>query len=849
MGRHLAELLRSITEDPEKSISELNLMPKAERHQVLVQWNQTERDYPRDKCVHQLFEEQVERTPEAVAVVFAGKSLTYRELNLRANQLAHHLRTLGVGPDVLVGLCVERSLEMVVALLGILKAGGAYWALEENLPEERLRFLIGDARPKMILTGRKTAGNLAGIATVAVVEDLLASPPEQAVRAARSSRPEDPAYVSYTSGSTGQPKGVVVPHQGVVRLVKGTDYVSLSSEETLLHLSPLSFDASTFELWGALLNGGRVVLLPPGQPSLGEIGETIREYRVTTLWLTAGLFHLMVDEHVDYLKPLRQLLAGGDVLVPQHVLKARRALAGCRIINGYGPTESTTFTCCYTVADERALAPSIPIGRPIANTRVYVLDASLQPVPVGVPGELYAGGDGVACGYLNQPQLTAERFIPDPFNSRAGARLYRTGDQVRWQPDGNLEFLRRLDSQVKIRGFRVEMGEIETVLYETAGVREAVVSLREDTAGEKRLVAYVVAGGNSVPDEPGLKAALKARLPDYMIPAHVEFLSALPLTPHGKVDRRALPKPRRMTAAAGSGQVMPPRNLLELELIQLWRRLFRREDIGRQDNFFELGGHSLLAARLATEIDKLLGCKLPIAALFQSPTVESLTRRLTRENWAPPWSSLVPLQPLGSQPPLFSVHGVGGDVYGFLELAKLLPPGQPSYGIQAVGLDGKSARHVTVEDMAAHYVKEILSFQRDGPFYLAGYSMGGLIAFEMARQLHRLGQRVALLALLDSAPIGEIPWVFYGLSMSSYIPGRCLFHFRHWWELPRCERLNYFRRRWAALRYWMVRNRSKPPLVTAPLREDSEPPQVPGFYDYYHAIASAYRVHPYPASP
>src|SRR5205823_4278451 len=516
MGRHLTELLRSITEDPEKSISELNLMPVAERHQILVQWNQTERDYPRNKCIHQLFEEQVERTPEAVAVVFEGKSLTYRELNLRANQLAHHLRTLGVGPDVLVGLCVERSLEMVVALLGILKAGAAYWALEENLPEERLRFLIGDARPKVILTGRKTTGNLAGIATVATVDDLLASPPDRAVCAAGSSSPEDPAYVSYTSGSTGRPKGVVVPHRGVVRLVKGVDYVSLTSEETLLHLSPLSFDASTFELWGALLNGGRVVLLPPGQPSLGEIGETIRQYRVTTLWLTAGLFHLMVDEHVDYLKPLRQL---------------------------------------------------------------------------------YAGGDGVACGYLNQPQLTAERFIPDPFNSRAGARLYRTGDQVRWQPDGNLEFLRRLDSQVKIRGFRVEMGEIETVLCEAADVSEALVSLREDATGEKQLVAYVVASGNREPDQAGLKAALRARLPDYMIPAHVEFLSALPLTPSGKVDRHALPKPTTLTSPAGSAEAMPPRNLLELELIRLWRRLFQREDIGRQDNFFELGGHSLLAAR------------------------------------------------------------------------------------------------------------------------------------------------------------------------------------------------------------------------------------------------------------
>jgi amino acid adenylation domain-containing protein len=855
MGRHLTELLRSITEDPGKSISVLNLMPEAERHQVLVEWNQTEREYPRNKCVHELFEEQVERTPEAVAVVFEGKSLTYRELNLRANQLAHHLRTLGVGPGELVGFNVERSFEMVIGLLGILKAGGAYWVLEENLPEERLRLLLADARPRVLLVRRKAIntlpdlgtqtsnGSTAAIGTIAAIEDLLESSLPAAVSATPASQAVDPAYVNYTSGSSGQPKGVLVPHRGVARLVKGADYVSLTENETLLHMSPLPFDASTFELWGALLNGGRVVLLPPDPASLREIGEAIRQHQVTTLWLTAGLFHLMVDERPDDLKPLRQLLAGGDVLSPQHVLEARRALPGCRIINGYGPTENTTFTCCYTVADERALASSIPIGRPIANTRVYVLDASLQPVPVGVLGELYAGGDGVACGYLNQPQLTAERFIPDPFNSRAGARLYRTGDQVRWRPDGNLEFLRRLDSQVKIRGFRVELGEIETVLRETAGVREAVVCLREDTAGEKRLVAYVVTGRNSVPDEPGLKAALKARLPDYMIPAHVEFLSALPLTPNGKVDRRALPKPT-LTAAADSREVMPPRNLLELELIRLWRRLFQREDIDCQDNFFELGGHSLLAARLATEIDKLLGCKLPIAALFQSPTVESLTRRLTDKKWAPPWSSLVPLRPAGSQPPLFFVHGWGGDVYCFLELAKLLPSDQPSYGIQAVGLDGNSPRHVTVEDMAAHYVKEILSFQRDGPFYLAGISMGGLIAFEVARQLHCLGQRVALLALLDSAPIGEIPWILYGLSMSPYIAGRCLFHFRHWWELLRRERLNYFQGRWAALRYWMVRNQSTLPLVTAPLLEDSEPPQV----DYYQAAASAYRVHPYPGS-
>jgi amino acid adenylation domain-containing protein len=847
MLEHWRVILENAVAKPAQRVAEIPLLTAAEVDRLLVEWNRTERDYPRDKCVHHLFEEQVERTPEAVAVVFGVQSLTYRDLNVKANRLAHHLRSLGVGPGELVGLRVERSFEMVIGLLGILKAGGAYWALEENLPEERLRLLLADARPRVLLVRRTSSDSTAAIGPIAVIEDLLESSPQATVSAAPASQAVDPAYVNYTSGSSGQPKGVLVPHRGVARLVKGADYVSLTEDETLLHLSPLSFDASTFELWGALLNGGRVVLLSPGQPSLGEIGEAIRQHGVTTLWLTASLFHLMVDERLNDLKPLRQLLAGGDVLSPQHVLKAHRALPGCRIINGYGPTENTTFTCCYTVADERALAPSVPIGRPIANTRVYVLDASLQPVPVGVPGELYAGGDGVACGYLNQPQLTAERFIPDPFNSRAGARLYRTGDLVRWRPDGNLEFLRRLDSQVKIRGFRVELGEIETVLREAVGVREAVVSLREDAVGEKQLVAYVVASGNKGPDEPGLKAALKAKLSDYMIPVHVEFLSTLPLTPSGKVDRRALPKPT-LAAAGSSGEMMPSRNLLELELIRLWRRLFQREGIGRQDNFFDLGGHSLLAARLAAEIDKLLGCKLPIEALFQSPTVESLTRRLTEENWAPPWNSLVPLQPQGAKPPFFFVHGWGGDVYGFLGLAQLLAPDQPAYGIQAVGLDGRSARHTTIENMAAHYVQEIRSFQPEGPYCLGGYSMGGLIAFEMAQQLHRLGQRVALLVLFDTMPICLIPWTVYGRAMASYLPGRCVFHLRRSWEMPSRDRLDYFRGRWAALQFWIARNRSKPAVVTAPPPKDSHPPQVPGFADYYHALASAYRLYRYPGS-
>ena len=615
------------------------VLTEAERHKLLVEWNRTERDYPRDKCVHQLFEEQVERSPEAVAVVFEGQTLTYRELNNRSNRLAHHLRQLGVAAGELVGLRLERSFEMVIAVLGILKVGGAYWAVEENLPEERLRLMLADARPRVVLVRRQAVKTLPGIVgitpadsaghviTVAAIEDLLESSRGEVTPIAPSNQPSDPAYVSYTSGSTGKPKGVVVPHRGVVRLVKEVDYISLNAEQTLLHLSPLSFDASTFELWGALLNGGRVVLLPPGPSALEQIGEAIRQHGVTTLWLTAGLFHLMVDERLEDLKPLRQLLAGGDVLSPGHVRKAHRSLPGCRIVNGYGPTENTTFTCCYTVADEEELIPSVPIGRPIANTQVYVLDACLQPVPVGVAGELYAGGDGLACGYLHQPKLTSERFIADPFSRVPGARLYRTGDWVRWRADGNLEFLGRMDSQVKIRGFRVELVEIEAVLGGHPAVAAcAVVAL--NAAGEnKELTAFVVRRSLPGPTGESLRDWLREKLPEYMIPSRFVAVAALPLTPNGKVDRPALIKASGEKLVAGAVYV-GPRNEWERMLMEIWQAVLGRHRVGVHDNFFDLGGHSLLAVRLCSQIIRGLHVKIPLRWVFEYPTIAALVKRM-----------------------------------------------------------------------------------------------------------------------------------------------------------------------------------------------------------------------------
>ena len=824
-----------------------------ERQLVLVEWNRTQRDYPRDKCVHQLFDEQAARTPEAVAVVFEETTLTYRELNARANQLAHHLRSLGVAPEALVGLWLERSLEMVVALLAILKAGGVYWAIEENLPNERLELVLKEARPLVILANQAALQTLADLIARIPIDSLIVVPMEgpscpddgQTWGEGTFAQSGSPAYVSYTSGSTGQPKGVVVPHRAIVRLVKGANYASLTPGETFLHLSPLSFDASTFEIWGALLNGGKVVIMTPGRPSLAEIGAAIHRHGVTTLWLTAGLFHLMVEERLDDLRPLRQLLAGGDVLQPETVRKARSNLPECQIINGYGPTENTTFTCCYLINSESSLIQTVPIGRPISNTRVYILDELLQPVPIGVAGELYAGGDGLALGYLNRPDLTAERFIADPFNPEPGARLYKTGDLARYLSDGTIEFLGRLDQQVKIRGFRIELGEIEAVLRSHPAVRDALVIAREDIPGDKRLVAYLVAQPGPRPDESSLHAMLAAKLPIYMLPGAWVWLAQLPLTPNGKMDRKALPKPTtngsRVASAAND-----PTNLLELELVRIWQALFQRLDIGRDDNFFELGGHSIQALQLAAAIEKLIGCKLPIATLFQASTIGTLARRLADEHWAPAWSSLVPLQAQGSKPPLFLMHSCGGDSYSYLDLTRHMDPEQPVYGVQALGLDGRSARHITIESMAAHYVEEIRSFQPEGPYFVGGYSLGGQIAYEVAQQLRCLGQPVALLVLLDSGSIGTIPRLLHARNMAAYFPKRVRFHLLRWWQMPMNERLAYLRGRWVALRVLASRNRSIPPPVTVAPPCDSQAPQVPGFTDYYIAIAVAHRLKPYP---
>jgi len=630
MAAHFRAILREIVADPAQRVDRIPLLAQEERDQQLIQWANTKTEYPHDKSIQELFEEQANSTPDATALVFGEQQLTYAELNRRANQIAWHLRKLGVGPDVLVGLCMERSLEMVVAILAIIKSGGAYAPLDPSYPEDRLRFMIEDTRTPVLLSETVLAARLPSTNALIICPDREGDEisHESTENPPAMNRPGDLVYVMYTSGSTGRQKGVAVPHRAVVRLVKATNYAIFSHDETFLLFAPISFDASTLEIWGASLNGARLVIAPPRQLALDELGKVIAESQVSIVWLTAGLFHLTVEHQLESLKSVRQLLAGGDVLSPSHVERALRALPGCTVINGYGPTENTTFTCCYSMTDPKQVGTSVPIGFPIANTQVYILDGYLEPVPVGVVGELYAGGDGLARGYWNNVELTEEKFVRNPFSNDSEARLYKTGDLARFRPDGCVEFLGRNDQQVKIRGFRVEPGEIEAILGQHPGIRECAVLANEDKSRQKTLVAYFVPRASEVTTAE-IVGFLKQRLPNYMIPSAFVSLIALPLNANGKVDRGALPTPKADSAEPES--CAPPQTEIEHTIAGVWRRALKAERIGRNENFFDLGAHSLLVAQVHAELCRELKRDLLVVHLFQYPNVSSLAKFLTQQ--------------------------------------------------------------------------------------------------------------------------------------------------------------------------------------------------------------------------
>ncbi len=748
-------LLTQIVATPDRSLQQLSLLSAAQTQQLLVDWNATQTSYPQAECIDRLFERQVAESGSAIALVCQEQKLTYGELNERANRLANYLLASGVKSGALVGIALDRSIETIVAMLGILKAGGAYLPLDLSYPAERLAFMLEQANVSVLLTKTTVRDRLPAHSARTIDLDTDWDEIAQAspTNPHRVGQAEDLAYVMYTSGSTGQPKGVCIPHRGVVRLVKETNYLDFSPSQVWLQLAPIAFDASTLEIWGSLLNGAKLVLFPGEKPSLSELGQTIARHQITTLWLTAGLFHLMVDERIEDLQPLRQLIAGGDVLSVAHVRKVLSTLPDCQLINGYGPTENTTFTCCYPINSLEGLS-SVPIGRPISNTQVYVLDADRQPVPIGIPGELYIGGDGLARGYLvgaasakpNRADLTLEKFVANPF--APAERLYRTGDLVRYLADGQLEFLGRIDTQVKIRGFRIELGEIDAVLAQHPAVREVRTIDREDRPGDKRLVAYLVIDRAAPTTDIDWRSFLQSKLPDYLIPSAFVIIETLPLTANGKVDRRALPMPE-YDRQADADILVAARDEIEQQLTEIWERILDVRPIGIRDNFFELGGHSLMAVRLFVEVEKIWGRNLPLATLFQAQTIESLAKVLRKKEWVAPWSSLVTIQPHGSKTPIFCFHPIGGNVLEYYPLADYLGQDRPIYGLQCQGLDGKQPLLNSIEEMASHYVKEILTVQPHGPYLLIGYSFGGLLVYEAAQQLSKLDKRVDFLAIVD----------------------------------------------------------------------------------------------------
>ena len=591
-----------------------------------LDWNDTTRAFPREQCIHQLFEDQSARRPDALALEFGDQELTYGELNARANRLAHYLRRKGVGTESVVGIMLERSLEMIVGLLGVLKAGGAYLPLDSEYPRERLAFMLADAEARVVLTQSSLLSRLPRTEELVICldEEWAEISAETAENPCTELCADNLAYITYTSGSTGQPKGVQIMHRGVVRLVKGNDYARLDAGESLLQFAPLAFDASTFEIWGSLLNGARLIVMSPGPPTLAELGHALKSRGVTTLWLTAGLFNLMVGEQLADLSGLRQMLAGGDVLSVSIVERFLLEVPDCVLINGYGPTESTTFTCCHPMNAPMEFNRSVPIGRPIANTQVYLLDLHLRPVALGATGELFIGGDGLARGYLNRAEHTAERFVPHPFSQRPGERLYRTGDLARYLPNGDIEFLGRVDNQVKVRGFRIEPGEIEAALADHEAVRDAAVTIHTDESGEKQLAAYVIAAdGENEPNTSQLRQFLKDRLPEYMIPSFFITLKQFPLTTSGKVDYRAFPVPSTDRPDIQASFVAPGTATEEI-LARLWSRVLGFERIGVNDNFFELGGNSLSATQLVSQVRQTLEVELPLRDLFQRPTISQL---------------------------------------------------------------------------------------------------------------------------------------------------------------------------------------------------------------------------------
>lgn len=782
LEQHFCMLVTGAVENPESTIAQLPLLTQEEKHQQLIEWNSTQVQYPDHISLHGLIEQQVNKTPQQTAVVFESQSLTFTELNSRANQLAHYLISQGVTLETKVGVCMNRSIEMVVSLLAIIKAGGAYVPVDPNYPRARVEFMFGDINSPILLTQSDLVESLPKTDSQVVAVDTLSLSEFSSKNPDVNIQPENLAYMIYTSGSTGNPKGAMNTHAGICnRLLWMQAEYQLDSSDRILQKTPFSFDVSVWEFFWPMMTGAcLVVAKPDGHKDTKYLIDIIKQQGITTLHFVPSMLSLFVaDNEANQCTSIKRVICSGEAL--SYDLQQR--FFNCldtKLHNLYGPTEAA-IDVTYWRCDKNYAANVVPIGKPIANIEIYILDAFMQPVPVGVNGELHIGGIGLARGYHNRDDLTQSKFIPNPFSKDPNAKLYKTGDLVRYLPDGNIDYLQRIDNQVKLRGFRIELGEVEAVICSCEGVREAVVVKQKNTTGDDYLVAYVTRD-NKVTDEASILKEAATKMPAHCVPSALVVLDNIPLTPNGKVDNKALPS--HSFGQTSAENYVPPRSELERKLVGLWCDVLKLEKISITDNFFALGGHSLLAVRLMAAIETELGQKLPLSSLITGPTIEQLAQHIEAPA-TDSWNSLVAIQDKGSQSPLFFIPGGGGNVLYFYPLAQQLGNDQPFYGMQAIGLDGHTAALDSVQKMAEETIKSIKSVRPHGPYIIGGHCVGSLIAYEVTQQLLAAGESVERLFVLDApAPhfsqekkniaLSNAEWIGILISTIAHMTGKLL---------------------------------------------------------------------------
>lgn len=743
---HLQALLSEIVTTPSKKINQYSILTPVEA-ELIKQWNNTDVTYPDVESLHQLFEQQVVSAPDNIALTFENESLTYHQLNKRANQLAHFLIVQGVTVETKVAICMNRSIEMVVSLLAIIKAGGAYVPVDPNYPEQRVAFLIKDANSPLLLTQENLINQLPVIETNMIAVDLLLLGDMLDTNPNVTINANNLAYMIYTSGSTGNPKGTMNNHAGICnRLQWMQAQYKLDSSDTVLQKTPFSFDVSVWEFFWPLMTGARLVVArPEGHKDTNYLVDLIITEKVTTLHFVPSMLSLfLTHELAQSCSSLKRVICSGEALNYELQQRFFDQFTQTELHNLYGPTEAAIDVTYWQCTNDYS-ANIVPIGKPIANIKIHILDDNMQPVPIGVNGELHIGGIGVARGYHNRTDLTDAKFISDPFSLSPNAKLYKTGDLVRYLADGNIEYLQRIDNQIKLRGFRIELGEVEALICRCDAIKESVVLKRTNTTGDDYLVAYVTCDDNTLTESDVLTRAAKV-LPAHCLPSAVILLDNMPLTPNGKTDHKQLPK---HSFEQEDIYIIPPRTPLERNLLTLWRELLNIENISINDNFFALGGHSLLAVKLMASIESQFNEKLPLSSLIQSPTIEKLAQHINKgaqDNW----KSLVAIQAKGTKKPLFFVPGGGGNILYFYALAEQLGNEQPFFALQAQGLDGVTDPLTSLQEIAAKAIAEIKEVQPEGPYILGGHCVGGLIAFEISQQLRTHGDTIEKLIILDA---------------------------------------------------------------------------------------------------